>query len=449
MNRTNLQKAINKCRTEGQKTVVSFCSHIPLEILEAAGLCYFRLPYIADVKDSASKLLPKNLCPIVKNCCNICEDAALSDVSLILAETSCDGKKKMYELLSQPERIYFYQIPQCVDREYVKPLIQSECRYLAEELKKRFDISLSPEQIRTAGKLLNTERKSILNLMEIQRQTPPAAWGTDIFRILEEHRMIPDTASRIKANYAARDRLLSQKTPIPESTARILITGCPLSAVYDKILQIIEENGGVVVCFETCEASKYALRHFDTENPDVFAALADCYQNTSCAVMSPNDQRFSSIRQLCLDYQVDGILDVTLQTCHSYTVERDKMSRFCRETLCIPYMAAETDDSDSDIGQLETRIAAFLEMIEPKYLILAFKTTEDAMHAERYLKDFFSIAVMPVPREISAGCGLAIRFLNPDEAAIRDFLEKSPLHCALYKMGTKKINGKHPIEKLN
>lgn len=85
--------------------------------------------------------------------------------------------------------------------------------------------------------------------------------------------------------------------------------------------------------------------------------------------------------------------------------------------------------------------------VNNEYLILAFKTTEDAMQAERYLKDYFQIAVMPVPREISAGCGLAIRFLNPDETAVRDFLKKSPLSCALYKMGTKKVNGRRPVEK--
>lgn len=360
MNREELRKLICGCPKNGQKTAISFCSHVPQEILEAAGFCFLRLPYIADATDSASKLLPKNVCPIVKNCCNICEDAALSGVSLILAETSCDGKKKMYELLSQPEHIYFYQVSQGTDREYVKPLIESECRYLIKELEKRFGISISEEELRDAGKLLNAERKSILELMEIQRQIPPAAWGMDIFRILEKHRGITDIEARTNANHTAREHLLSQNSPVPKYAVRILITGCPLSAVYDKIINIVEKNGGVVVCFETCEAVKYASRHFDTENSDVFAALADCYQNTACAIMSPNDRRFALIRQLCLDYQVDGVLDIALQTCHAYTVERDQMSRFCRETLRIPYLSAETDDSDSDNGQLNTRISAFI-----------------------------------------------------------------------------------------
>lgn len=363
MNREELQRLIHSCQENEQKTAVFFCSHIPQEILEAAGFCSLRLPYITDVKNFAPMMLPKNLCPIVKNCCNICEDAAFSEASLILAETSCDGKKKMYELLSHPERIYFYQVPQGTDREYVKPLIESECRHLVNELEKRFGVCVLEDQIRIAGKLLNAERKSILDLMEIQQQIPPAAWGMDIFRILEKHRSIPDIESRTRANLAAREYLLSQRCPVPSHAVRILITGCPLTAVFGKILNIIEENGGVVVCFETCEAIKYAVRHFDTENNNVFAALADCYQNTACAIMSPNDQRFALIHQLCSDYQVDGILDVALQTCHAYTVECDQMSRFCREILRIPYLSTETDDSDSDSGQLRTRISAFIEML--------------------------------------------------------------------------------------
>lgn len=82
------------------------------------------------------------------------------------------------------------------------------------------------------------------------------------------------------------------------------------------------------------------------------------------------------------------------------------------------------------------------------YYILAFDTTESVMAAEARLKDRFSISIMPAPREISTGCGLAIRFRNPDESAIINFLKSSTLECTLYKMNTKKIDGKHPIEKL-
>ena len=363
MNNLDLQKLIDDCHASGKKVAVSFCSHVPLEILLAADLIPLRIPQVSGVKDAASRILPRNVCPTVKNCCDICQDDALKDADLILAETSCDGKRKMYELISRQDRVYFYQVAQGADRDYVKPLIQSECRFLIKELKKRFDVDVTEEKIRSAAALVNRERESILNLMEIQRQTPPAAWGYDIYKALEEHRTLPDIEDRIAANKKIREDLLNKATPVPKRAKRILVTGCPMSSIYQNLLKTIEENRGVVVCIENCEVVKSAVRHFDTENPDVFEALADCYQNTACAIMAPNDLRFKLIERLSDEYKVDGILDVTLPVCHPYTCERDKMQRLCEDTLGIPYMAVETDPTEESSGQLSTRITAFIEML--------------------------------------------------------------------------------------
>ena len=89
-------------------------------------------------------------------------------------------------------------------------------------------------------------------------------------------------------------------------------------------------------------------------------------------------------------------------------------------------------------------------MIRPKeYYILAFDTTTDAMQAEKLLKDHFDIAIMPVPREISSGCGLSIRFQKPDETTIINHLKENPIiHGSLYKMGIEKIDGKRITTKL-
>ena len=82
------------------------------------------------------------------------------------------------------------------------------------------------------------------------------------------------------------------------------------------------------------------------------------------------------------------------------------------------------------------------------YYIMSFPTTTDAMQAEKYMKEHFHITIMPTPREISSGCGLAIRFMEPHENAILDFVQTAPLNGTLYKMYTHKVNGLHPIEKL-
>lgn len=88
---------------------------------------------------------------------------------------------------------------------------------------------------------------------------------------------------------------------------------------------------------------------------------------------------------------------------------------------------------------------------DPFYYILTFPTTTAVMAAEKYIKQFFAVTIMPVPREISAGCGLSIRFMNSqtEEEKITAFYKSTPLEGTLYKMYTKRLGGRHPIEKVN
>ncbi|MDO4523687.1 MAG: 2-hydroxyacyl-CoA dehydratase family protein [Eubacteriales bacterium] len=363
MDKQGLEKLIATCHDSGKRTAVYFCSHVPQELLIAANMNVLKLPYTKGLTNHATEILPKNVCPMVKNCCDICESELLDDVDLIIGETSCDGKKKLYELISTQDKLYFYQIPQGEDRNYVLPLIYSESKYLVKELKKRFDIEISDKDIQEAAKLVEAERNSIRELMELGKCIPPATWGMKIYEALEKNRELSEIKERTQANLEAKEALLAANTSISLDAIRILITGCPLGGVYEKILSAVENNGGVVVCFENCEVLKSATRSFDYNEPDPYQALAKCYQNTACALMSPNNLRIQLIEQLVEGYSIDGILDITLQTCHPYTVERYKIMRHCKEELHIPYMAIETDTGDADISQLTTRITAFLEMI--------------------------------------------------------------------------------------
>ena len=353
---------IRDCHAQNRPAAVSFCSHVPQEILEAAGLCSLRVLHTDGVEEIAGQALPSNLCPLVKECYSLCQGDALEEADLIIAETSCDGKKKMYELLTRQEQLYYYQVPQGEDRTYVNPLIRSECRWLIRMLQQRFGAEVTEETLRTASEAFNRERQSVMDLMAVQQQEPPAAWGSEILEVLEKSRHHLTPGDRARVNEEAREALLSRSTPVPRSAVRILITGCPASAVYRKLVGAVEQNGGVAVCLENCEVVKSNRRHVDTAARDIIGAIADCYQETACAIMAPNDLRFRVLEQLIEDYHVDGIIDLAFQTCHAYTVERDKMRRFCARKD-MPYLAVETGFADADLGQIITRVAAFIEML--------------------------------------------------------------------------------------
>ena len=127
-------------------------------------------------------------------------------------------------------------------------------------------------------------------------------------------------------------------------------------------IAFVAENGGWVVGYENCTGAK-ATERCVAEEGDVYDALTDKYLAIGCSCISPNDQRLQLLSQMVEEYQADGVIDVILQACHTYAVESLAIKRHVRQQHNIPYIAIETDYSTSDLGQLSTRVAAFIEML--------------------------------------------------------------------------------------
>ena len=100
----------------------------------------------------------------------------------------------------------------------------------------------------------------------------------------------------------------------------------------------------------------------DEDADDILRAIADRYFQIHCSVMTPNTGRMENTLAQARHYQVDGVVDAILTACHTFNVESALMQRTI-EGAGIPYLKIETDYSTGDLGQLETRLAAFIEML--------------------------------------------------------------------------------------
>ena len=196
---------------------------------------------------------------------------------------------------------------------------------------------------------------------------PPPMKGSDVFKVLygEKYKFdrvkvieeINELTEKVKTEYENKNKENVERKP------RILITGCPLGGVAEKVINAIENNGGDVVVFENCGGAKSIDMLVDEDNPDVYEALAKRYLNIGCSVMTPNPNRLLLLDRLINEFKVDAVIEITLQACHTYIVETLGIKRFVTKEKGIPYMCVETDYSTSDIGQINTRMAAFVEML--------------------------------------------------------------------------------------
>ncbi|MBI6871535.1 double-cubane-cluster-containing anaerobic reductase [Clostridium aciditolerans] len=361
---------IKNLKDEGRKVVGTFCTYTPWEIITASGAVAVSLCAKSDETiPDAEKHLPRNLCPLIKSSYGFaitdkCPYFYFSD--LIVGETTCDGKKKMYEYLGEIKNVHVMQLPQTYKGEDSYRLWKNEIFKLKDMLEKEFNVEITEEKIKDAIKIRNKERLALKEFYELGKMCPPPITGLEMLRVLNgatfkwdkevEISELNELIKESKAKYEDGERKVSPKAK------RILITGCPMGDATEKIVNAIEENGGVVVCYENCTGVK-EISKLVNEDIDPFDALADKYLNIGCSCMTPNDNRISLLSELVEDYKVDGVIDVILQACHTYSVESYNIKRFINENKNMPYMSIETDYSQTDVGQIKTRIAAFIEML--------------------------------------------------------------------------------------
>ena len=363
---------VKELKESGRRVAGIFCTFTPTEILDAAGFTSVSLCGMSpETIPVAETRLPKNLCPLIKSSYGFalsdkCPYTYFSD--LIVGETTCDGKKKMYELLNEKRPTYVLNLPQGHDGEPLAAWTKELHRFIA-YLEEQFGISITEEALREAARVRNEERLERLKLMELQKQVPPVMSGLQLYQTLEGAGFLFDSDAKIKKMRELREMVLDQaKTDTEGGKAqnqnkkRILITGCPIGGVLQKTVKTIEENDAVVVCFENCSGIKAAFQMVDTAADDIVEAIAARYLEIGCSVMTPNTKRMELIRRLIPEYQIDGIVEIDLQSCTPYTVESYTIRQLAKEEQ-VPYLAIETDYSQNDSGQLATRIEAFLEIL--------------------------------------------------------------------------------------
>ncbi len=355
-------------KEEGTPFVGTFCTYTPNEIILAAGavpvsLCSFSDETIPEAEQD----LPRNLCPLVKASYGFaktqkCPYFYFAD--LIVGETTCDGKKKMYEMLAEFKDMHVMELP---NRQSImgRKLWREEIIALKEKLEQKFHVEITEEKVREQVKILNRNRIAMRMFNDLMKLDPPPMAGSNLYDVLYGSNFRFDREDTVEEMKKLTERIRQEhadgKCDIKKAP-RILVTGCPLGGSSMKVVEAIEKNGGNVVCFENCGGAKSFDQLVNEQSEDIYQAIADRYLNIGCSIMTPDKNRFDLLECLLEEYKIDAVVEVILQACHTYNVESHQIKQFVTDKG-YPYMAIETDYSTSDIGQLNTRCAAFIEML--------------------------------------------------------------------------------------
>lgn len=366
---SNCLRQAREAKANGKPIVGIMCEFTPREIIMAAGgvpvcLCGGNAATIP----TAEEHLPANLCPLIKSTYGYHVQRSnpfLEMADLVVAETTCDGKKKMFELMGETRPMYVLELPQKAEEADDLAFWKNELVKFGRQLEARFGTVLSSDSLRDATRTMNRERALRRQLAELMMPDAPPITGSQMLRL----RSIISGQEEYLAQLDKACAYLSQEANVeraPSEAVRVLLTGVPVVHGVEWIVEAMERAGGLVVCTENCTGLKPLLEDVDETVTDPFDALAAKYYHLPCSVMSRNTRRLFALRDLVEEFRAECVIDLVWQDCITYDVESYNVKRFCEQELGVPYLKVGADYSPSSAPRLQTRFQALYEIVRER-----------------------------------------------------------------------------------
>ncbi len=357
-------------KAAGKRVVGILCEFTPRELIMAAGgvpvcLCGGSAKTIP----AAEEHLPANLCPLIKSTFGyhlLKSNPFLEMADLVVGETTCDGKKKMYELMAETRSVYVLELPQKADDPDALDHWHAELLKFRDFLENRFQVAVTDARLREAILVMNRERALRRELAGLMRAEVPPLTGRQLLSLKSSISGLPDDFAQYEAvlRQYGGPAIATQGTGCPAAPPlRVLLTGVPMVTGAERVLEIIEQSGGRLVAMENCTGLKPILEDVDATAPDPLRALAEKYFHLPCSVMTPNHRRLETLRRMIADYRPDCVIELIWQACLTYDVESHQVRRLAEEEAGLPYLRIETDYSPSDSARIAVRVEALFETV--------------------------------------------------------------------------------------
>lgn len=365
-------KELQDAKAAGRKIIGTFCVFVPEELTLAAEAVQVGLCSGAEAgAELAEQLVPRNTCALIKSfmgfkLARLCPFVESCD--LLVGETTCDGKKKAYEQLAALAPTYVMEVPQKKDA-HDRALWKTEVLRYKEKIEALTGKTITAAKLKAAIRTVNAKRRALQRLNRLRAAEPAPISGRDV--LLVNQISFYDDPVRFTAKIEElcdeiEARIAKGRGVAPRTAPRLMLSGCPMAVPNWKLPYIIESSGAVIVAEESCIGARNS-RDLVDESAETLEgmldAIAERYLKIDCATFTPNDERLDNIVQLARDSKADGVIHYGLLFCQPYAHESIKVDKALRDAG-IPMLSIETDYSMEDVGQLKTRVEAFVEMFK-------------------------------------------------------------------------------------
>ncbi|NIM90613.1 MAG: hypothetical protein GTO17_06655 [Candidatus Aminicenantes bacterium] len=339
------------------------CTYTPEEVIYAAGFHPFRLLEDTPSTKLADTYLHYNLCPYVRSCLDFGLRKENQLLKGIIIVNSCDAMRGLYNIwsryLSAETFVHFMELPK-VATSLAVDYFKKEIQKLINSLEKHFGRRIKESALYEAVGIYNESRDLMSELYELRKDQSLPLNGTLVSRVVRAGQIIPKkTFNQKLKKLIAEIKTTRARADQPEKP-RIMIVG---SLLYNsQLIETVEEAGAVVVCDDLCTGSRYFEGRIEDRDNLVEALSRHYLLKTPCARMKDTSLRLEAGRKRVEEYRVDGVIYQTLKFCDNHLYDYPVYQEFFKK-LDVPILQIENDFVGGNLGQIKTRIEAFIEML--------------------------------------------------------------------------------------
>jgi benzoyl-CoA reductase subunit C len=359
-------------KSEGKKVIGYVCSFVPLEIITAAGCIPFRVRgNIHEPITKGDTLLETIVCPYYRSCFDLSVKGKYDFLSGLVIPHGCDSMVRSFSAWSYAlpySYFHFVNIPTVCDESSFE-FFNAELNTFRKSLVEFAGKAVTDEDLAKAIRIYNENRDKVRILYEFRKANPPLISGTELTMVLTVGSSFPVGEANTLFDQVSAEIGRRKKSPL-QGGPRIFIDGACLDNI--ELIKLVEELGGNVVADTICNGARDYFPRTDVGG-DPMNALAHRYldkincpktyrENKTGTFKGDIGFRFGDIGAYAREFKVDGAILYVYKYCDPFGFEVPARKAYYK-SIKVPLLHLEDVYSAGTIGQLRTRIQAFLEMI--------------------------------------------------------------------------------------
>jgi benzoyl-CoA reductase/2-hydroxyglutaryl-CoA dehydratase subunit BcrC/BadD/HgdB len=372
------QQEIQAEKEKGKKVIGYMCLFAPTELITAADAIPVRVNSgWYDTSKLGDRVVPVEVCQVIRSTIGakmIELSPFLEQSDALISVLTCDGMTKLSEILSDQKTVWCMNIPRVKDSTHSLRFWNDEIKHMKTQIEQFTGNKIDRKKLKEAIEVSHRATKAFRRLQEL-RKGNPVIMGRDAMLVNQAYSWDDKKRWTEKTEALCNElekRAEKQDWVVSPETPRVMVTGTPMFWPDNwKLPTLVEEGNpqGIIVADEQCSGERILNDPIGIDEwsmDDMLNAISDRYLMAStCPCFTSkdgNEDRINWLLNKVKEWNVQGVIYYVVRGCMLYAMEYTRVKK-ALDKINVPVYYLDTEYTREDVGQMKTRVEAFLEML--------------------------------------------------------------------------------------